>query len=161
MVSLIAVIGKNRELGYENDLIWRVPGDLPRFKKITWGHPVIMGRKTHTTFQYKGGPLPGRTNIVLTHNRTFQKDGFTVVHTWDEAMVTAKRSPGSDEIFIIGGGQIFAKSIAQADRLYLTVVDASGHADTFFPDYAMFRRQISEESHNADGLKYTYYILEK
>jgi dihydrofolate reductase len=161
MLSLIAVIGRNRELGYENGLIWHIPGDLPRFKQITWGHPVIMGRKTHSTFQYKGGPLPGRTNIVLTHNRSFRKEGFTVVHTWEDAVSAAEKSPGSEEIFIIGGGQVFAKSISQSDRLYLTVVDASGQADTFFPDYSMFRREISKEDHVAEDMKYTYYILEK
>ena len=72
MLSIIAVIGKNRELGEKNELLWHIPGDLPRFKKLTWGHPVIMGRKTHATFQYKGGaPLPGRTNIVITHDDKF------------------------------------------------------------------------------------------
>src|SRR5690349_9714618 len=102
MISLIAVVGKNRELGKDGGLIWKVPGDLPRFKKLTMGHPVIMGRKTHSTFQYKGGPLPGRTNIVITRDPNFSQDGFLVAHSYEEAIEIAKKSEGAEEIFVIG-----------------------------------------------------------
>lgn len=161
MISIIAAIGKNRELGKDNHLLWHIPGDLPRFKRITFGHPVIMGRKTHATFQYKdGGPLPGRTNIVITRDRHYQKEGFSMVHSFDEALDVAKKSPGAEEIFVIGGGQIFALVIDKADKLYLTDVDAHADADTFFPNYSRFSNVISEEKHEEGELKFTYFILE-
>jgi dihydrofolate reductase len=162
MLSIIAVIGKNRELGEKNQLLWHVPGDLPRFKKLTWGHPVIMGRKTHSTFQYKGGPLPGRTNIVITHDSSYQKEGFVIVHSFDEALEEAKKSPGSEEIFVIGGGSIYSQAIDKVDRLYLTMVDAvSPSADTFFPDYSRFAKVITKEDHEENGIRFTYLTLER
>ncbi len=162
MLSIIAVIGKNRELGEKNQLLWHVPGDLPRFKKLTMGHPVIMGRKTHSTFQYKGGPLPGRTNIVITHDLQYKKEGFVIVHSFEEALEIAKKSQGSEEIFIIGGGQIYAQAINKADRIYLTVVDArASSADTFFPDYSRFSKVIFQELHEEEGIKFTYLTLER
>ena len=160
MLSIIAVIGKNREIGEKGELLWHVPGDLPRFKKLTWGHPVIMGRKTHSTFQYKGGPLPGRTNIVFTHDREYQKEGFSIVHSFEEALEVAKKSPGSEEIFVIGGGQMYAAAINQAERLYLTMVDAEAKsADTFFPDYSRFTKIVAKEAHEEDGIRFTYLTL--
>lgn len=162
MLSIIAVIGKNRELGEKNQLLWHIPGDLPRFKKLTWGHPVIMGRKTHSTFQYKGGPLPGRTNIVITHDLRYQKEGFVIVHSFEEAIKTAQASPGSEEIFVIGGGQVYAQAIDIADRIYLTIVEAeSATADTFFPGYSRFKTVLLDESHDAEGIRYRYLTLER
>jgi dihydrofolate reductase len=160
MLSLIAVIGKNRELGKDNALLWHVPGDLPRFKKITWGHPVVMGRKTHSTFQYKGGALPGRTNIIVTHDTTFAREGFTTAHSVDEALLVAKKSPGSEEIFIIGGGSLYKQTISIADRLYLTLVDATADADTFFPDYSTFKKTVTDEPHASTEFHFRYVTLE-
>lgn len=159
MISIIAVIGKNRELGKAEKLLWHIPGDLPRFKKITWGHPVIMGRKSHAAFQYKGGPLPRRTNIVITHDLSYQKEGFVIVHSFEEALEVAQKSPGSEEIFVIGGGQVFAQAIDRADKLYLTVVDETADADTFFPDYSRFTHEVFREFHKGEGHRFTYYIL--
>jgi len=159
MLSIIAVIGKNRELGKDTDLLWHIPGDLPRFKKITWGHPVIMGRKTHTKFQYREGPLPGRTNIVITHDEKYKKEGFVIVHSFDEALEVAKKAPGAEEIFVIGGGQVFAQAIDRADKLYLTVVDETADADTFFPDYSRFTRELLREPHEGEGHRFTYFVL--
>jgi len=161
MLSIIAVIGKNRELGKDEKLLWHIPGDLPRFKRITWGHPVIMGRKTHTAFQYKGGPLPGRTNIVLTHNQQYKKEGFLIVHSLEEALKVANALPGSEEIFVIGGGAIFAQFIVRVDRLYLTVVDAAAPADTYFPDYSEFTKVISQEEKHSGTYSYTFLDLER
>lgn len=160
MLSLIAVIGKNRELGKDNQLLWHIPGDLPRFKKITWGHPVIMGRKTHSTFQYKGGPLPGRTNIVITRDRQFSQEGFLVAHSIDEALSEAEKAPGNNEIFIIGGGSLYTQTIDRADRLYLTLVDATAEADTFFPDYSKFKKIVTEEHQEKENFHITYRTLE-
>lgn len=161
MLSLIAVIGKNRELGYRGQLLWKIPGDLPRFKRITLGHPVIMGRKTQPTFQYNGGPLPGRTNIVVTRDTSFSPAGFVVVHDIDAAVAAASASPGSDEIFVIGGASLYAQTIARADRLYLTLVDReSAGADAFFPEFGRFRTVVNEETADTDGMRIVYRILE-
>lgn len=156
-LSIIAVIGKNRELGKDNRLLWNLPDDLKRFRALTKGHPVIMGRKT---FQSIGHPLPDRDNIVLSSDWSFSPEGV-VVRTLDEALEHAKKSPGSEEIFIIGGGSVYAQVIDRADRIYLTVVDATADADTFFPDYSRFTRVISQETHSDNGYRYTYFVLEK
>ena len=161
-LSVIAVIGKNRELGKDNRLLWKVPGDLPRFKALTTGHPVIMGRKTFESLPPKFRPLPGRTNIIISSNPSFQPDGVIVVQSIDEAIKKATDAPGSEEVFITGGGSVYAQAIEKADRLYITVVDASTDADTFFPEYSLlFTNVISKEQNEAEGLHYTYYILEK
>ncbi len=158
MLSLIAVIGVNRELGKDDKLLWHIPGDLPRFKKLTTGHPVILGRKT---FQSIGRPLPERTNIVITRDLSFAPAGVTVVHSLDEALEQAKVAPGAEEIFVIGGGQIYAAAIDRADRLYLTVVDKlAPDADTFFPDYSRFSEVISKELQEAEGFRFSFSILQ-
>src|SRR5258706_11163097 len=100
MISAIAIISKNRGLGLENHLLFHIPGELPRLKKITMGHPIIMGRKTYESI---GRPLPGRTNIVITRDSTFQIEGVEVVHSLPDALDRAKGAPGFDEIFILGG----------------------------------------------------------
>ncbi len=155
-LSLIAVIGKNREIGKDNHLLWNIPGDLARFRKITQGHPVIMGRKT---FESIGHPLPGRTNIVVSHS--LKTPGVVVVSSLEEAIEKAREAPGSGEIFVIGGGSLYGQAIARADRLYLTVVDrmAPG-ADTFFPPYDRFTKVLFREPHKENGLMVTYLTLE-
>lgn len=159
MLSIIAVIGKNRELGKDNHLLWNLPGDLKRFRTITKGHPVIMGRKT---LQSIGHPLPNRVNFVITRDPTFAAEGVTVVSSLDEAIEKAKSAPGAEEIFVIGGGSVYAQAIDKADRLYLTVVDAvAPGADTFFPDYSRFTKVIEESPHEENGIRYTYRTLEK
>jgi dihydrofolate reductase len=156
MISIIAVIGKNRELGKDNDLIWHLPGDMKRFRQITSGHPVIMGRKTYESI---GHPLPNRLNIVISHKKNIA--GVTVVPSLDDAVEKARSAMGSEEIFIIGGGSIYAQAIDKADRLYLTIVDAAAPgADTFFPDYSRFTKIIAKESREENGIWYTYQTLE-
>lgn len=158
VISLIAVIGKNRELGKDKELIWHIPGDLPRFKSITLGHPIIMGRKTYESI---GSALPERTNIVVTRDDHFAPSGLQVAHTVDEAFTLAKAAPGSEEIFVIGGGNIYKQTIAQADRLYLTLVDQEAPADTFFPEYREFDKVVSQEQLHTNGFTITYLTLEK
>ena len=158
MLSLIAAVGRNRELGKNNMLLWHIPADLPRFKGITNGHPVIMGRKT---FESIGKPLSGRTNIVITTNPAFSVPGVIAVPSVEEALNAAGRAPGKEEIFVIGGGKTYAETIARADRLYLTVVDATAMADTYFPDYSAFTKVIYRESHKTDKFSYTYLTLER
>ncbi|MFC1647328.1 dihydrofolate reductase [Patescibacteria group bacterium] len=160
MISIIAAIGKNNEFGKDNKMIWHLPGDLPRFKRITWGRPVIMGKNTHSTFQYNDGPLPGRTNIVLSSDKSFKKKGFVVAHSIKEALNIASKSPGKEEIFIIGGASVIKQTLPIADKLYLTKIDASFEADTFMPDYSRFSKIVSTDPQKKGEYKFIYYILE-
>ncbi len=157
MISIISVIGKNREIGKNNQLLWHIPGDLPHFKNLTSGHPIVMGMKT---FESIGKALPGRTNIVLSPDPAFAPPGVVVAPSFEKALDIAQKSPGGEEIFICGGGSVYAQAIDRADRLYLTVVDAATPADTFFPDYSRFTKIISREAHEEGGFRFTYFILE-
>ncbi len=154
---MIAIISKNRGLGKDNKLLFHIPGELPRFKKITMGHPVIMGRKT---FESIGKPLPGRLNIVVTRNSLFTHEGIHICASLTEAITLAKQKD-QQEIFILGGGQIYEQAIPFADRLYLTVVDKQVAADTFFPEYVAFTKVTEEEMHENGGYKYTFLTVEK
>lgn len=159
MISIIAAIGKNRELGKNNDLIWRISSDLKRFKELTTGHPIIMGRKT---FESIGRILPGRKNIVITHDPSYKADGAVVVSSVEQAIKKANSGQGSDEVFIIGGAQIFNLAIKYADRIYLTKINAGDKdADTFFPDYSEFKKIAEREGSEDNGLKFEYLTLEK
>jgi len=150
MISTIAVIGQHRELGNNQELLWKVPGDLPRFKKLTMGHPIVMGRKTHESI---GRELPGRTNIVISRKGE--------INTLDKAIELARKSSGSEEIFVIGGGQIYQLAMPIVERLYLTVVASTAPADTYFPDYSGFGKVIVDEWREESGMKFRYLTLEK
>ena len=149
--SIIAVVGKNRELGRDGKLIWHLPEDLAFFKKTTMGHPVLMGRKT---FDSLPSMLPGRKHYVITRNRDFVRDGVEVVDDLEQFA----ESTHNDEIFVIGGGQIYNAMLPYADTLYLTEVDADDEqADTFFPkfDKAKYNREILGKG-DQDGISYTF-----
>ncbi len=164
-ISLIAAIGKNRELGYKNQLLWKIPDDLKRFKALTLGHTVVMGRKT---FESIGRPLPNRTNIIITRDQSFSAPGCTIVHSLNGAIgvgadiirSTEERriasAPTEAEIFIIGGEQIYEQALPLADKLYLTIIDAESQADAFFPNYDAFSKIISREEKEWQGLKYSF-----
>ncbi|MBI2597161.1 dihydrofolate reductase [Candidatus Daviesbacteria bacterium] len=155
-ISLIAAIASgNRALGKGGKLIYYIPEDLKRFKKITSGYPIIMGRKT---FESIGQPLPSRTNIVITRDRQYFAEGIIVVHSVGEAL---KEAEGSDEVFVIGGGQIYQETISMASKLYLTVVEGNPEADTFFPDFQDFKKVVFDQSHESNGLKYKFLDLER
>lgn len=164
-VSLIAAIAAgNRAIGKNNRLIFHIPEDLKRFKKITSGHVVIMGRKT---FEAIGHPLPNRTNIIITRDPEYFVEGTVVVHSFDEALrqdfgELSRTAQGIEtEVFVIGGGQIYQAAIGLADKLYLTIVEGNPEADTFFPDYSDFKKKVFEENHESDGLKYKFLDLER
>lgn len=160
VISLIAAIGKNRELGRDNKLLFDIPEDLKFFREKTRGHPVIMGRKTaqHLVEFYTKGPLPGRKNIVVSRDKSFQLNGFETVATIEEGIDVAKKE-GKDEIFVIGGAQIYSLAMPFADKLYLTVVDMTvPDADAFFPDYSEFENVISER--RSSNEIYAYNFLE-
>lgn len=146
MISIIAAIGKNRELGKNNSLLWHIPEDLKRFKKLTEGHVVIMGRKTYDSLPKKFQPLPNRVNIVVTRNKNWQAKRCYIVNSIDEAIEKAKQF--NKEIFIIGGASIYQQAIKFADKLYLTSVNKKyQEADAFFPKYSKFKKKIFEEKH--------------
>jgi dihydrofolate reductase len=162
-ISVIAAIGKNRELGKDNKLLWDIPEDMKRFRTLTSGHPIIMGRKT---FESIGRVLPNRTNIIVTRNKQQvisekKYEGTIIVESLEEAIGVGRKSSGKEEIFIIGGGQIFDQALPRADKLYLTIVDASFDADTFFPEYSMFTKVIGKEEHEFEGFKYVFLTLER
>lgn len=130
-VSLVVAIAGNGVIGREGGLPWRLSTDLKRFKAITMGHPVVMGRKTWESFP-RPGPLPGRTNIVVTRDGAYRAEGAQVVGSLREALEVAARSPGGDDICVIGGGEIFAETLGIADRLHVTHIDADIDGDTHF-----------------------------
>lgn len=160
MISLIAAIGKNNELGKNNTLVWSMPADMKFFKETTSGHPVIMGRKT---FESIGKPLPGRKNIIITRDNDYKKDGIETVHSLKEALALVN---SNDEAFIIGGAEIFKQAMEIADRLYITHVEAEDKdADTFFPEIIpILWNETSHIEHKADEknpFAYTFSIYEK
>lgn len=156
-ISAIAAIDEKRGLGKNNELLFKISEDLKRFKELTLGHPIIMGRKTYDSI---GRPLPNRINIVITRDEKFFVHHVVTAHSLDEALETAKDRE-VNEIFVIGGGQIFANAMPKIDRLYLSVVKGNYNADVFFPDYSDFKKVIHHEEREADGYTYTYMILER
>ncbi len=128
-ISMIAAVGKNLELGKNNDLIWHFKEDMKFFKETTMGHPVIMGRKT---FESLPKALPGRRNIVISSNPYYKADGAEIVTSINEALEIAKK----EDVFIIGGGRIYKEFLPYADNLYLTEINAvCNDADTYFPRF--------------------------
>lgn len=161
-VSIVAAIGKNREIGRGNELLWHIPADLKRFKAITVGHPVILGRKTFDSIvSYLGKPLPGRQNIVVTRDRSWSYEGVIASHSLEEALARAKELDET-EVFIGGGAQLWAEALPFVDRLYMTLIQDEREGDAFFPEYEKdFTKIISEESGEHEGLKYTWVNLER
>ncbi len=157
MISIIAIIGAKRELGYNNKLLWQLPGDLRNFKKITSGHSVIMGRKT---FESIGAPLPERTNIIITRNKNYQFPGCEIVN--NVKSIINKYQDSKEEIFVIGGGMIYEIFLPFTKKLYLTLVNKSPLADTYFPDYSDFKKIIFQsELKTENNIKYKFLELTK
>jgi dihydrofolate reductase len=131
IVSIIAAMDRKCGIGVDNKLPWRLSADLKRFRELTMGHHIIVGRKT---FESIGRPLPGRRMIVVTRDRNYKAEGCDLAHSVEDATRLA-RERGESEAFICGGAEIYAQSIEIADRMYLTFVDAEVAADTFFPEF--------------------------
>ncbi|MDO8460921.1 MAG: dihydrofolate reductase [bacterium] len=176
-VNIIAAMDEKRGIGKNNDLLFRIPEDFKRMKALTIGHPIIMGRKT---FESIGRPLPNRTNIIITRDTSYKKEGTIVVHSLEDAIEKARNvilseakdldsSPAKrgqndkreKEIFIFGGGQIFAEALPLVDKLYLTIVEGDFNADTFFPDYSEFKNIVFEQKGESGDYKYKFLELEK
>lgn len=143
IISVIVAIGKHRQIGLNNELLWQLSDDLKRFKNITKGHHIVMGRKT---FESIGRPLPNRTNVIVTRDQNFKApEGCVVLHSIDEVIEFAK-SNGESELFFCGGAAIYLEGLERCDKLYLTEVDFDGDADTYFPDYNQYQWEELETS---------------
>lgn len=158
-VTLIAAAGENNELGKEKDLVWHLPDDFKRFKQLTSGHYIIMGRKTFETFPKL---LPNRTHVIITRKKDYSPEGAIVVHSIQEAL---KVSKNDSRPFVIGGGEIYKLSLPKADRIELTRVHGSFDADTFFPEFDEEHwKLVSSEFHPKDekhNYSFTYLTYDR
>ncbi|MEG9528738.1 MAG: dihydrofolate reductase [Hyphomicrobiales bacterium] len=138
-IALVAAVARNGVIGRDNGLAWHLSSDLKRFKALTMGKPMLMGRRTWDSI---GRPLPGRRTLVLTRDRGFRAEGAEVVHDWEAALAAA----AGTELMVVGGAEIYALALAQADRLHLTEVAAEPDGDVRFPafDRAQFRETFRE-----------------
>ena len=154
--SLVVAVARNGVIGRDNALPWRLPADLAHFKRVTMGRPIVMGRRTYESI---GKPLPGRKNIVVTHNREYSAPGCTVVNSLEEAWRAAE---GADEVCVIGGTTLFEETLADADVIHLTDVQADVEGDTFFPRFDRGEWEEREVArHPADERNtYPFRILE-
>ncbi|MEA5258240.1 dihydrofolate reductase [Arcicella aquatica] len=160
-LSIIVAVAENGVIGHNNQLIWRLPEDLKMFKRLTTGHPVIMGRKT---FESIGKPLPNRTSIIITQNPEFQVEGCITVHSLEDAIEAASEIE-DNEAFIIGGAEIYRLSLPFTDKIYLTEVHHVFEGDTFFPELDKnVWEEVSRIDHETDEkhlYRYSFLELEK
>jgi dihydrofolate reductase len=162
MVSMIAAIGNGRVLGKNNGLLWRIPDDMKRLRRLTDGHVLIMGRKTFDSIiSARGAPLPNRTNIIITREPAWRHEGVVVAHSIEEALEKAREFKDK-EIFIFGGAQIYEQALPYADRLYMTLIDDQKEGDAHFPEYeSIFTKITFHEDREHEGLKYKWVDLDR
>ena len=155
MISIIVAVAKNGVIGDKNSLLWHLREDMIHFRTTTSGHPVVMGRKTYDSI---GRPLPKRTNVVITRDTNLAIEGCTVVHSLEEAVAMFDKS---EEVFIIGGAQIYAQALAVADRIYLTVIDKEYEGDTSFPeiDYSAWKEISREEYVRGEEFEHPFAFI--
>jgi dihydrofolate reductase len=149
-LTLIAAAGENNELGKDQDLVWHLPDDFKRFKELTTGHHIIMGRKTFETFPK---PLPNRTHVVITNKKDYHPEAAIVVHSMEEAIEVAKDDP---QPFVIGGGEIYKLALAKADKIELTRVHGTFDADTYFPEFNEQEWRITASTFHPKDAKHDY-----
>ncbi|MFM8711192.1 MAG: dihydrofolate reductase [Sphingomonadales bacterium] len=163
IISLVVAAASNRAIGKQGALPWHLPADLRHFKNITWGLPIIMGRKTYASLS---GPLPGRSNIVLTRRKDWSpaNEEVKVVTTPEEALQEAG-SAHAKEVMVIGGGEIYSIFLPRAHRIYMTRVEAAPEADTFFPalDSQLWKltNQHRQEADTKNAFNYSFEIWER
>ena len=156
IISLIAAMSRNRVIGKGNKLPWSIPADMKRFRELTLGKPVIMGRKT---FESIGKPLPNRKNIIITNDKNYRAEDCFVVHSVDESLKAAK---GSEEVMIIGGEQIFREFLPKANKMYLTFIDKDFEGDAYFPEYKKKEwKETKKEWHENEDYKFIFVDLER
>src|SRR5262245_20888513 len=160
-ISAIVAMSENRVIGDDNQLPWHLPSDLKHFKTLTSGHPILMGRKTYESI---GRPLPNRTNIVITRNHAFQANGCVIVKSIEEA-VSHAISIHQNEIFIIGGAEVYKQFMPDIEKIYLTIVHEIFEGDAFFPELNPGEwKEASRELHEADeenDYDYSFIVLER
>jgi len=158
IISLLVAASENNVIGKDNQLPWHLPNDLKYFKNLTWGMPILMGRKT---FDSIGKALPGRKSIVITRNQEWQHEGVDVVHSIEEAVQKAE-SYGVKEIFVIGGAEIFKTSLSVANRVYLTRIHHQFEGDVFFPEISEKEWQLTAsrycEADEKNHYNHTYQV---
>ena len=158
-VTLIAAAGENNELGKDKDLVWHLPDDFKRFKKLTTGHTIIMGRKTFETFPQL---LPNRKHVIITRKQDYNPEGTIVVNSLEKALEKAQEDP---QPFVIGGGEIYKLSMEKADCIELTRVHGTFEADTFFPEIDEKKwKLVASETHSKDerhNYAFTYLTYER
>ena len=159
-VALIAALSRNRVIGIDNHMPWHLPEDLGHFKRLTWQKPIIMGRKT---FESIGRPLPSRHNIVLTRDTGFAPEGVTVCHDWQSALAAAQEYASehdASEVMVIGGGQVYAQAMPDADKLYLTEIRMTVEGDARFPllDDAVWQEQERVAGSPDEGQPYYDFV---
>jgi dihydrofolate reductase len=158
-IALIVAMAENGVIGVDNRMPWHLSADLQRFRRITLGKPILMGRRTQQSI---GRPLPGRRNIVLTADSGFVAAGCEVVHSLEAALAAAK---GADELMVIGGASLYRDFLPHADRIYLTLIHEEFEGDTFFPevDWTEWRESARQEvmDDHASGLRYSFIDYER
>ena len=159
VLSLLVAADEGNVIGKANQLPWHLPSDLKYFKNLTWGLPIVMGRKTYESI---GKPLPGRTNIVITRNKDYAAEGIVVVHTIEEALAVAQQK-GVKEIFVIGGAEIFNSVFDKANRIYLTRIHHRFEGDVFFPnltdDWQLVKKH-KQEKDEKNAYAHTFQVWE-
>lgn len=150
MIILIAAAAENNALGKDNDLIWHLPDDFKRFKALTTGHHIIMGRKTFESFPK---PLPNRTHVIITRQKNYHPEGCLVADSLETAVSLC---PKNENVFVIGGGEIYQQSISIADKIELTRVHANFDADTFFPEIDSDQWQLASSTYHPKDEKHQY-----
>ncbi|MCO6482859.1 MAG: dihydrofolate reductase [Flavobacteriales bacterium] len=165
IISAIAAVAENGVIGKEGGLPWNLPDDMKFFQRTTLNHPVISGRKSYESIPPQFRPLRDRINIVVTSHKHYDAPGATVVHSLEEALEAA-RATGANEVFLIGGGQLYAEAFAAGlvDRVYLTTVHAKPAGDVFFPDIGKAWKEVWSEKHKADErhpFAFTTVVLQK
>jgi dihydrofolate reductase len=159
-LTIIAAVARNGVIGHDNQLPWRLPEDMKRFRDLTMGHAVVMGRKTWDSLPAKYRPLPGRRNIVVSRNPGFAAEGAEVADSIAGALKLAAEDP---EIFVMGGADLYAQALPVADRLQLTEIDADCEGNVYFPPVDRFRWKEVErrEGTGEGGLAYTFVTYER
>jgi dihydrofolate reductase len=158
-VSIIVAMARNRVIGANGGIPWHLPNELRLFKRLTMGHHIVMGRKT---FESIGRLLPGRTTVIVTRQAGYAVPGAVVAHSLEEALAACA---GNEEVFVIGGAEIFRSALLRAERIHLTVVDAAPAGDTLMPEFdAKDWRETSAETFSRDArhpYDYRYSVLER
>ncbi len=155
IISMIVAVAENGVIGKNNDLAWHLPDDMRYFKETTKGKPVIMGRKNWESIPHKWQPLPGRKNIIITRRDDYVAKGATIVHSLEKAVEEAKKDE-HEEIFIIGGGEIYAMGLEIADRMYITEIQGSPSGDTYFPEWDKSQWDETSRVHHTQDEKHAF-----